>query len=155
MEQRLLGGTGLHVPVIGTGTWQTFDVRGAEVDARGEVADAAFEAGATFFDSSPMYGDAERVLGHTLRGRRERALVATKVWTADDREAEAQVAAARGRARAPAGGRFGPRHRRHALQRGRLRRAAPRDGGPADRRDSGAVQPARPPHRAGAAGAPA
>jgi aryl-alcohol dehydrogenase-like predicted oxidoreductase len=41
-----------------------------------------------------MYGDAERVLGETLRGRRERALVATKVWTADDREADQQIASA-------------------------------------------------------------
>ena len=48
------------------------------------MTDAAFETGATFFDSSPMYGEAERVLGRTLEGRRGRAMVATKVWTADD-----------------------------------------------------------------------
>jgi len=94
MEQRRFGSTGLQVPVIGMGTWQTFDVRGAAADARGAVTDAAFEAGATFFDASPMYGEAERVLGRTLGGRRERALVATKLWTADDGEAAAQVEAA-------------------------------------------------------------
>jgi aryl-alcohol dehydrogenase-like predicted oxidoreductase len=94
MEQRLLGKTGLRVPVVGMGTWQTFDVRGPAAAARRAVADAAFEAGATFFDASPMYGEAERVLGRALEGRRQQALVATKLWTADDREADAQVAAA-------------------------------------------------------------
>ena len=56
------------------------------------MVDAALEAGATLFDSSPMYGEAERVLGGTLEGRRDAALVATKVWTADDAEASRQIA---------------------------------------------------------------
>jgi aryl-alcohol dehydrogenase-like predicted oxidoreductase len=60
------------------------------------VTDAAFETGATFFDSSPMYGEAERVLGRTLAGRRDRAIVATKVWTSNDTEAEQQMTAALG-----------------------------------------------------------
>lgn len=94
MEQRRFGNTGLTVPVIGMGTWQTFDVRGAEADARQAVTDAALDAGANFFDSSPMYGEAERVLGRTLERRRNEALVATKLWTADDAEAERQADAA-------------------------------------------------------------
>jgi len=74
---------------------QTFDVRSAaDVEDRARVVDAALETGATFFDSSPMYGQSERVLGRTLNGRRPRALVATKVWSADDREAEQQITAA-------------------------------------------------------------
>ena len=96
MEQRAFGRTGLTVPVIGMGTWQTFDVEGPDADERIAVTDAAFGAGATFFDSSPMYGSAERVLGSTLRGRRERALVATKVWTSNDGDAERQMTAALG-----------------------------------------------------------
>ena len=94
MEQRMFGKTGITVPVVGMGTWQTFDVRGALVEERRLVTDAAFETGATFFDSSPMYGEAERVLGSTLEGRRDRAIVATKVWTADDGEAGRQFARA-------------------------------------------------------------
>src|SRR5688500_3339707 len=94
MEQRRFGNTGLTVPVIGMGTWQTFDVRGPEADARQAVTDAAFDAGAAFFDTSPLYGEAARVLARTLRGRRDQALVADKLWTDDDGEAERQAAAA-------------------------------------------------------------
>jgi aryl-alcohol dehydrogenase-like predicted oxidoreductase len=73
------------------GTWRTYDVHGAAALARQAVTDAALRAGATFFDSSPMYGEAERVLGATLGSRRQEALVATKVWTASDEEAERQI----------------------------------------------------------------
>jgi aryl-alcohol dehydrogenase-like predicted oxidoreductase len=91
-----LGVTGMDVPVIGMGTWQTFDVRGAAAVKRREVVDAAYGTGATLFDSSPMYGEAERVLGAALEGRRDQAIVATKVWTSDDRESEQQIARALG-----------------------------------------------------------
>lgn len=77
--------------MVGMGTWQTFDVRGSAAAKRRAVTDAALETGAAFFDSSPMYGEAERVLGQTLDGRRDQTIVATKVWTADDREAEKQM----------------------------------------------------------------
>lgn len=92
MEHRTLGNTGLQAPVIGMGTWQTFDITGEEArkNARA-IVDTALAAGAHFFDSSPMYGEAERVLGETLRGRRAQALVATKIWTSSDREGRAQV----------------------------------------------------------------
>src|SRR5437868_2232155 len=81
MEQRILGRSGLRVPVIGMGTWRTFDVYGdaAKKNARA-IVDAAFREGANFFDSSPMYGAAEQILAETLQGRREQAIVATKVW---------------------------------------------------------------------------
>ena len=82
MEKRTFGTTGLSVPAIGMGTWQTFDVRGAAADAeRRAIVDAAFAAGTTLFDTSPMYGQSERVLGRALEGRRAEATVADKVWT--------------------------------------------------------------------------
>ncbi len=49
MERRRFGRTGLEVPVIGMGTWQTFDVRGAAAAQRRGVTDAAFDTGATFW----------------------------------------------------------------------------------------------------------
>jgi len=79
------------------GTWKTFDVRDPnEVAQRARVVDAALAGGTNLFDSSPMYGSAEQVLGAALDGRRDRALVATKVWTPDDAEAERQIQRAMG-----------------------------------------------------------
>ena len=92
MEHRVLGKSGLNVPVIGMGTWQTFDVQGTAAEQNAHaVVDRAMQAGVSFFDSSPMYGEAERVLGETLRGRREQVMVATKVWTPSSKEGEAQA----------------------------------------------------------------
>ena len=92
MERRRLGETGLEVPTIGLGTWQVLDVRGSEEESRYEVVRVALEVGANLFDSSPMYGEAERVLGDALRRHgRDRAIVATKVWTSNDGEAERQI----------------------------------------------------------------
>jgi aryl-alcohol dehydrogenase-like predicted oxidoreductase len=99
MERRVLGPSGLEVPAIGMDTTRTFDVRGpaAEATSRRIVAEA-LAAGANLFDSSPMFGRAERVLGLALDGRRAEALVASKVWTPDDQEAERQVQASLGHA---------------------------------------------------------
>src|SRR5260221_8579199 len=95
MDTRRFGATGLTVPVIGMGTWQTFDVRGTTADGRiRTIVDTALEAGITFFDSSPMYGAAERVLARGLEGRRSHALVATKVWAPSVAEGRRQVSQA-------------------------------------------------------------
>lgn len=93
MELRPLGRSGLPVPVVGLGTWRTFDVRDAPGEAEAHATvEAALEAGVRLMDSSPMYGAAEAVLGRALTARREAAIVATKVWTDDDGEAERQIA---------------------------------------------------------------
>jgi aryl-alcohol dehydrogenase-like predicted oxidoreductase len=95
LEHRRFGKTKLSVPVVGLGTWQTFDVKDAagEANARA-VVDAAIDAGATLFDSSPMYGESERVLGAALAGRRAQVLVATKIWTSSAAEGRQQAARA-------------------------------------------------------------
>jgi aryl-alcohol dehydrogenase-like predicted oxidoreductase len=95
MEQRTLGKSSLQVGVIGVGTWRTFDVRSAAVEAKAQtIVDRALAAGANFFDSSLMYGQAERVLGQTLQGCRDVALVATKVWANSLPQAQVQIKAA-------------------------------------------------------------
>ena len=78
---------------MGLGTWRVLDVRGRQrEEERHEVVRAALDSGITLFDSSPMYGEAERVLGDALKKYgRDRAIVATKVWTSNDREAERQI----------------------------------------------------------------
>ncbi len=81
MEVRRFGRTDWQVPVVGLGTWQTFDVGPGEEAAARDVVAAVWEDGTHFFDSSPMYGRSEAVLGRALADRRPDALVATKVWT--------------------------------------------------------------------------
>jgi diketogulonate reductase-like aldo/keto reductase len=78
-----------HVPVIGMGTSGTFDTD--DVGAVADVVNAGLDAGTTLFDSSPMYGKAERVTGEALGPRRAESIIATKVWTPNDDEAEAQL----------------------------------------------------------------
>jgi aryl-alcohol dehydrogenase-like predicted oxidoreductase len=97
MERRPLGSSGLEVPVVGMGTWKSLDVRGHRVEAeRHSVVGAAIAGGATLFDSSPMYGEAERVLGAAVDGRRHGVQIATKVWARDGDEGRAQIRRALG-----------------------------------------------------------
>jgi aryl-alcohol dehydrogenase-like predicted oxidoreductase len=92
VERRQLGKTGLVVPAVGMGTWQTFDVHSAaDVEARRGIVSAALDAGCDLFDSSPMYGESERVLARALEGRRDRALVATKVWSSSKEAGDRQI----------------------------------------------------------------
>lgn len=74
--------SGEALPVIGLGTWQTFDARGDKTAQR-EVLKIFAEMGGRVVDSSPMYGAAESVVGELSAdlGLRERLFMATKVWT--------------------------------------------------------------------------
>ncbi len=92
MEHRRFGRTGWQVPVVGLGTWQTFDVGPTGEAGAREVVEAVWADGTRFFDSSPMYGRAEGVLGRALGPRRVDALVATKIWTGSLHEAKGQFA---------------------------------------------------------------
>jgi diketogulonate reductase-like aldo/keto reductase len=82
---RAIPATGEQVPVIGMGSWITFNVGEDEAlrDQRTEVLRAFFEGGGSVIDSSPMYGSSEEVIGYGL-ARIETAhplFAATKVWT--------------------------------------------------------------------------
>lgn len=91
MELRPLGRTGVRLPVVGLGTWATFDLEDGEQHVADAVVEAAFPAGTRLVDSSPMYGRAERILGRALGRRREEAFVATKIWTHSPSEGRAQL----------------------------------------------------------------
>lgn len=85
MQTRLIPRTAEPLPVIGCGTYRTFDV-GSSPDEQAPVAsvlETLFAAGGSVIDSSPMYGAAEGVVGELLAraNGRSRAFLATKVWT--------------------------------------------------------------------------
>ncbi len=86
--RRRLGRLGDTVPVIGLGTWLTFDVgeNPDDVASRGEVLRRFFAAGGGLIDSSPMYGRAERLLGELLPALpyAGRLVAESKVWTPFD-----------------------------------------------------------------------
>jgi len=76
--------SGERLPVIGMGSWLTFDV-GDNVRARAvrtQVLQAFFDNGGALIDSSPMYGSSQEVIGHALAQVRNRSALfaATKVW---------------------------------------------------------------------------
>jgi diketogulonate reductase-like aldo/keto reductase len=81
VESRHLG------PVVGLGTWATFD---RDQQLAREVVGAAFDAGCRAFDSSPMYGGAEESLAAALGDRRDESIVATKIWASSVGEGRAQ-----------------------------------------------------------------
>lgn len=86
----------MSVPVVGMGTSRTLDLPDEEQPLADEVVAAALDSGSTLIDSSPMYGRAEAIVGRALARRRAGALVATKVWTEDDDEAQRQIDASLG-----------------------------------------------------------
>ena len=82
MRTRPIPRTGEQLPVIGMGTYRTFDVGESDQSRKAlrEVLRQLFAGGGRVIDSSPMYGRAEEVVG-ALVDPTERPFLATKVWT--------------------------------------------------------------------------
>src|SRR5438874_4192350 len=85
MLMRAIPSSGEKLPVIGLGTWQTFDVDLTADNRRQpeEVLSLFVKLGGRVIDTSPMYGRAEQVIGDLTAalGIREQLFLATKVWT--------------------------------------------------------------------------
>ena len=83
--RRAIPRTGETIPLIGMGTWITFNVGDdpALRAARAQVLETFFRRGGAMVDSSPMYGSSEEVIGHCLArvSGKEALFSATKVWT--------------------------------------------------------------------------
>ena len=83
--ERAIPASGEALPVVGVGTWQTFDVAGdpAARTALKEVLGLFAKGGGRVIDSSPMYGSSETVTGDLIAesGLAGKLFVATKVWT--------------------------------------------------------------------------
>ncbi len=87
MEYRNLGKSGLKVPVLslGTGTFggtNEFFQRWGQTDVKeaARLIDICLESGINFFDTANVYsqGASEEILGAAIKGRREKAIIATK-----------------------------------------------------------------------------
>lgn len=96
---RRIPSSGESVPVVGLGSWITFNV-GNDPKARDACADvvrAFFAAGGRLIDSSPMYGSSQSVIGHALAklGRPTALFSAEKVWVGDVSRGAAQMEASR------------------------------------------------------------
>ena len=78
--------TGEEIPVIGMGTWQTFDPPSptpAVLDRLAEVLRVFIAGGGRVIDSSPMYGRSEEHTGALFQRLHatDSMFLATKVWT--------------------------------------------------------------------------
>jgi diketogulonate reductase-like aldo/keto reductase len=92
---RAIPSSGEKLPVIGLGTWITFNV-GDDPGLRDEAAavmEAFFEAGGRVIDSSPMYGSSQAVVGYALAklGRQGDVFSADKVWIGSGDAGPAQI----------------------------------------------------------------
>lgn len=83
--KRAIPSTGQQLPVVGLGTWQTFDVGDSkgEREPLTEVLKILVSKGGSVVDSSPMYGRSEEVVGDLSKELKlnDQLFIATKVWT--------------------------------------------------------------------------
>jgi len=102
MLARPIPSTGEKLPVIGMGTWQTFDVKPEEAEPLEEILRVFVELGGKLLDSSPMYGNSEEIAGSIAAklGLRDKLFIATKVWTKGKDEGIAQMKASMAKLRA-------------------------------------------------------
>jgi diketogulonate reductase-like aldo/keto reductase len=96
---RTIPSTGEPLPVVGLGSWITFNV-GTDRAARQtctEVVRAFFADGGRLIDSSPMYGSSQPTIGHALAeiGRPATLFSAEKVWIGNASGGPAQIEASR------------------------------------------------------------
>jgi diketogulonate reductase-like aldo/keto reductase len=92
---RPIPSSGEQLPVVGLGTWITFNV-GDDDGLRDECAavmEAFFREGGRVIDSSPMYGSSQGTIGYGLSklGRPSGLFSADKVWTGSGDQGPAQI----------------------------------------------------------------
>ena len=93
--RRTIPSTREEIPIVGLGSWITFNVGGDPVlrDECAAVMAAFFEAGGRMIDSSPMYGSSQPVIGYGLQklGRPSALFSAEKVWTSSGSAGPPQI----------------------------------------------------------------
>ncbi len=92
---RSIPSTGEALPVVGLGSWITFNVGDDPVarDACTDVMRNFVEAGGRVIDSSPMYGSSQDTIGYGLHKARltGRVFAADKVWISSGAEGPQQI----------------------------------------------------------------
>jgi aryl-alcohol dehydrogenase-like predicted oxidoreductase len=88
MDYRFLGASGFKVPALGFGAG-TFGGKGplfsawgsTDVDEARRLIDICLDVGVSFFDTADVYSDgaSEQILGEALQGRRDQAIISTKI----------------------------------------------------------------------------
>ena len=96
---RPIPASGEELPLVGLGSWITFNVGNDETARNGcaEVVRAFFAAGGRMIDSSPMYGSSQPTIGHALArlGWPAALFSAEKVWIGDAARGAAQMETSR------------------------------------------------------------
>lgn len=96
---RTIPSSGEPLPVIGLGSWITFNVGNDRVarDACAEVMRHFFDAGGRLIDSSPMYGSSQEVIGDSLKklGKLPLVFSADKVWISSGASGPDQIETSR------------------------------------------------------------
>lgn len=95
MLTRPIPSTGELLPLVGLGSWITFNVGDDPTgrDACAEVIHAFFQDGGRLIDSSPMYGSSQNVIGYGVRklGHPPQLFAADKVWISSGARGPAQI----------------------------------------------------------------
>jgi diketogulonate reductase-like aldo/keto reductase len=87
--------SGEKIPVIGLGSWRTFDIGNSENEQAPlrEVLKLFVESGGKVVDSSPMYNRSEAVIGKFAAELKitDKIWFATKVWTTGEQSGKTQI----------------------------------------------------------------
>jgi len=92
MILRQIPSTGETIPVIGLGTWQSFDVSpSSDLEPLKDVLSTMSKAKGRVIDSSPMYGRSEEIIGLLTSTSPDQFFYATKVWIRGKKEGIRQM----------------------------------------------------------------
>lgn len=86
VPRRKAAKAGIDLPVLGLGTYRSFD--SPDLDRLGQVLAAAREAGSELVDTAPVYNRSEATLATLLRDQDD-FFVATKIWDTEPDDVEA------------------------------------------------------------------
>ncbi|WP_109357017.1 aldo/keto reductase [Sphingorhabdus sp. EL138] len=98
---RPIPSSGENIPVIGMGSWRTFDIGDDQsaLETRADILRLFFDCGGRVVDSSPMYGSSQTVIGNAVQklDNADGLFSADKVWTSGLTEGQRQIEESRSR----------------------------------------------------------